>query len=489
MVRGSLRSAAVWSLVDRVARLVLQFVIGIVLARLLMPADYGLIGMLAIFIAVANVLANGGFGLALIQRKDLAPEDETTVFYMNVVLGMVLTAGLYALGPAIARFYGQPVLQDLVAVSSLQVLMTSLGVVQGSLLTRAMDFKTQAVISLVVTAVSGLVGIAMALNGAGVWSLVVQGLLACSINSLLLWLVNPWRPRGRPQWSRLRSLAGFSSNSLGSGLLFVGFDSLYPFVIGKLYSPASLGLFTRANQLQQLPATIVTDVVGRVAFPHFSSMQDDPSRLKAELRRLSRVVGAVHFPMMAGLAATAAVLIPLLLTDKWRGCVPILQVLCCAGLLYPLNALHVSAINAQGQAAVVFRLELVKKGFLVAMLLATFRFGVLAMAWGMVVHHVACSLLNLSWNWRSLGYSPGEWFADIVPFLLVSCVPALVALALQQYVDAASPLLLSMQVLGGMAVYCLLALLLRRGIYKDAWSAVHTLSGRSRLAIPPGAAP
>jgi O-antigen/teichoic acid export membrane protein len=241
--------------------------------------------------------------------------------------------------------------------------------------------------------------------------------------------------------------------------------------------------------LQQLPATIVTDVVGRVAFPHFSSMQDDPRRLKSELRRLSRVVAALHFPVMAGLAATAAVLIPVLLTDKWRECVPILQVLCFAGLLYPLNALHVSAINAQGQAAVVLRLELVKKGFLVAMLLTTFRFGVLAMAWGMVAHYVACSLLNLWWNWRSLGYSLGEWLSDIVPILLVACVPALVALLLQSYAGAAGPVLLALQVLAGIAVYCVLALLLRGGIYSDAWGAVRTFSGRRPLPFPPGTAP
>ncbi len=472
---ATLRSAALWSLLDRVARQALQFVIGIILARLLSPADYGLVGMLAIFIAIANVLANGGLGLALIQRKDLTQADETSAFYLNVVAGIVLTAALYALAPLIADFYDQPILRDMAWVASFQVLLTAFGVVQGALLTRAMDFRTQAMVSLLVTGASGVIGIGLALHGAGVWSLVVQGLLACGLNTLLLWIVSPWRPRGRPAWARLRDLAGFSANSLGSGLLYVGFDSLYPAVIGKLYSPASLGFFTRANQLQQLPAMIVTDVVGRVAFPHFSTMQSDVPRLKDELRRLSRIVGAVHFPVMVGLAATAATLIPWLLMDKWRGAVPLLEVLCFAGLLYPLNALHVSAMNAQGKAALVLRLELIKKGILLAIVLGTFRFGVLAMVWGMVTHYVACSALNLVSIHRGLGYRTREFLADVLPYLATSGTCGAAAVAVGRTVSGPSPLVLALQVGAGAAVYLAIAWVLRGSVYRDAWGAFSAL--------------
>ena len=479
---ATLRSAALWSLLDRVARQALQFVIGIILARLLAPADYGLVGVLAIFIAIANVLANGGLGLALIQRKDLTQADETSAFYLNVVLGVLLTGVLYALAPAIAVFYGQPVLREMVWVASFQVLLTALGVVQGALFTRAMDFRTQAVVSLAVTAVSGTAGILLAVNGAGVWSLVAQGLLGCALNTLLLWIVSPWRPRGRPAWSRLRALASFSGNSLGSGLLYVGFDSLYPAVIGKLYSPASLGFFTRANQLQQLPAMIVTDVVGRVAFPHFSSIQSDTTRLKDELRRLLRLVAAMHFPVMVGLAATASTLIPWLLTDKWRGSVPMLEVLCFAGLLYPLNALHVSAMNAQGKAGIVLRLELLKKGILLAVVLCTFRLGVMAMVWGMLGHYLACSAINLAWNRRGLGYRVREFLADIVPFLLASGVCGATAIYVGRVATGPSPRVISLQVLAGAAIYFAIAWVLRRSVYRDAWSAAAILAGTPAAA-------
>ena len=467
----SLRSALAWSAGERIARQLFQFVVGVMLARLLTPDDYGLIAMVTVFFAVASTFSAGGLYPALIQRPNLNPDDETTAFWVNAALGVAFGLLLFAAAVPISEFYAQPVLAPLIRVLSLQVPLTSLGLVQNALLARTMNFRRQAAIGLVATFASGGTAIAMALAGYGVWSLVAQGLAGSGIAVGLVWVASDWRPRGRFRWENLNGLWAFGSHALATNLLFMVFDNVYSLVIGRLYSPASLGLYTRANQLQQLPASMATEVIGRVTFPYFSAMQGDPQRIGSKLRALSRVLAAFYVPMMVGMAAAADTLIPLLLTDRWRGSVPYFRILCFAGALYPINAMHVSVMNALGRARTVFRLEVVKKFVLMGILLITFRLGVLAMVWGMLVQYLACAALNVAWCKRNIGYTYGQFARDILPYMAISLGCALVAVWLGARVARPGLPSFLAQALIGMSMYAGLVYALRQTLYADAWDS------------------
>jgi teichuronic acid exporter len=465
----SMRSAFAWSLAERATRQGIQFAIGIVLARLLAPADYGLVGMMAVFLALGNVLANAGLGMALVQRADLTAEDQTSAFYLNCSIGGVMAVVICMAAPFIAKFYAQPPLQELVQVASLQVLLTSVGVVPAALLTRALDFKSQAVVSIGATLVSGIAGIALALTGYGVWSLVWQGLIACGSSSAMIWVVSRWRPAGQPSWRSIQRLWNFSANSLASGTLFVVFENIYPLLIGRFYSPAAVGLYSRAQQLQTIPSNIVADVVGRVTFPRLSGMQDDKLVMKSTLRRYLALLAAVYFPAMVCLAADADTLIPFLLTDKWSDAVPLFRVLCFAGMFYPVNALIVSAINAQGRADIVLRLELVKKVLLIGILAGTVPLGIQAMAWGTLVQYFACSLLNVLWGRRASGYTMGEFLGDLAPFLVIAVACAAGPVYLVSSMEGAVGAKFAAQSILQAACVVALAVTFRRGLYREVW--------------------
>jgi teichuronic acid exporter len=465
----SMRAAFAWSFAERATRQAIQFAIGIVLARLLAPADYGLVGMMAVFLAFGNVLANAGLGMALIQRMELTPEDQTSAFYLNCAIGAALAVGLCLAAPYIAEFYAQPLLKQLVQVSSLQVFLTSVGVVPAALLTRALDFRNQAIISITATLISGIAGIALAIQGYGAWSLVWQGLLACGSVTTMIWIVSAWRPSGHASWRSIRRLWNFSANSLGAGVLFVVFENIYPLLIGTFYSPAAVGLYVRAQQLQSIPANMVADVVGRVTFPRLSGLQHDKPLMKAVLRKYLTLIAAVYFPAMVCLAADADVLIPFLLTEKWNDAVPLFRVLCFAGMLYPVNALVVSAINAHGRADTVLRLELLKKVLLIVILGGTVPLGIYAMAWGTLAQYVACSMLNVLWSRKALGYTLGEFLADLGPFFATAVVCAAGPVYLVSAMHGGAGARLAAQIV--LQAGCLLALaaVLRRGLYKEVW--------------------
>ena len=309
--------ALTWSFLEVIGRQGVQFVIGIVLARLLFPEQYGLIGMLTIFMAVARSLLDSGFGAALIQKSEPTLIDTCSIFYFNIVVGLAAAGLLCLIAPWIASFYNQPILVPLTRAMSLIIVVNSFGLIQRAILSKQINFKAQTKVSLISGSLSGIVGVVFATAGFGVWSLVVQQVSSSLFSTVCLWLVSPWRPRLIFSFNALKDMFGFGSRLLVSGVLNHIFDNIYLLVIGKLFSAADLGIFTRAQNLQELPSQTLSGMVGRVTFPVFSSIQDDPIRLKRGLKKALTLLVLVNFPMMIGMVVIARPLVVLLLTQKF----------------------------------------------------------------------------------------------------------------------------------------------------------------------------
>jgi O-antigen/teichoic acid export membrane protein len=430
------------------------------------------------------VFVDSGFGAGLIQRQEIDQDDETSVFYLNVTAGIFFTTVLCILSPLVAAFYAQPVLAPILIVSSCGIAIGSFGNVQNTLLTRAMDFRTQAKVTMGATLLSGLVGLGMAWQGCGIWSLVGQSLMQSGASVLLVWRWSPWRPRGRFRWSAIRALWPFAWRLLAAAQLNCIFENLYSMVIGRVYKPADLGFYTRASTLSMLPAGSVTTMTHRVMFPAFSSAQDDKMRLKHSFRTTLLAMSAVYFPMMMGMAAVADPMVTCLFTDKWRPCVPYFQVLCFVGMLYPLHALHLNVLMAQGRADLFLRLEVIKKALVLVALATTFRLGVAAIVYGSLVFTVVSLLLNSYYTRRLLHYGWREQIRDLLPIVATSLGMAFLVWGMG-FVPLNAWVLLASQAAFGVILYAGASLILRKHGYEEVWAtAIRVWTRRSAAAEP-----
>ena len=374
-----------WSFFERVGQQGIQFFISIILARLLLPEEFGLIGMLTIFMAIAQSFMDSGFGSALIQKKEATHVDECSIFYFNILVGALMAGGLCVTAPWIATFYDQPLLVPLTRLLSLNLVINAFGLVQTQILTRQINFKTQMKVSMLATLLSGIIGVTLALQGFGVLSLVVQSLSSNLFRTIFLWCFNTWRPTWVFSFRALREMFGFGSRLLLSGLLDTIFRNIYLVIIGKIFSPAALGFYSRAKSLQQLPVNNLSSVVCRVTFPVFSTMQHDPVRLKRGVKRALGTMMLVNLPLMIGLAVVARPLVVVLLTEKWLPCVFYLQLLCVAGVFYPLHVINLNVLTSLGRSNLFLRLEILKKILTVVAVVVTYRWGIAAMIYGQIV--------------------------------------------------------------------------------------------------------
>ncbi|PLX87865.1 MAG: flippase [Desulfuromonas sp.] len=419
-LRHKTMSALLWSFLERFGQQGIQFVIGIILARLLLPEEFGLIAMLTIFMAVAQSFIDSGFGQALIQKQSADHVDECSIFYFNILVGCVAAGLLCLAAPYISSFYNQPILELLTCALSLNLIINAFGLVQTALLTKTLDFKTQTMVSVFSMIVTGAVGITMAFYGFGVWSLVAQSVGGNLMRVVLLWFCSDWRPAWLFSVASLRSMFRFGSKLLASGLLDTVFRNLYLIVIGKVFSAGDLGFYSRARQLQHLPVDSLSSVVGRVTFPVFSSVQSDKARLKRGVKQALGVLMFVNAPLMVGLAVTAEPLVLVLLTEKWLPCVPYLQLFCVIGLLYPAHTVNLNVLKAQGRSDLFLRLEVIKKLMMIAVIALTYRFGITVMLYGQICTSVVGYLINSYYTKKFIEYSVVEQVKDFVPQVLVA---------------------------------------------------------------------
>ena len=384
----------VWSSVERFSVQSVQFLVMLVIARILSPKDFGLVGMLAIFIAVAQSLIDSGFSQALIRKQDRTEIDNSTVFYFNIVVSGLLYALFYAIAPWVADFYEEPQLCRLMRVLCLVVVINSFAVVQRAIYTASINFRTQAKASFTAALLSGVVGIYMAMNGYGVWTLVWQQLLNAGINTLLLWVWASWYPRLQYSWQSFHELFAFGSKLMASGLLDTLYSNMYVLVIGKVFSAVSLGYYAQADRFVKLPSSNITGILQRVTYPVLCTLQDDDDKLRKDYRQLLRLSAFIVFPLMCGLAGVAYPLIDLILGEKWLFTATLIIPLCFSGMWYPIHAINLNLLQVKGRSDLFLRLEIIKKIIGVSVLVCIIPFGLQAICYCSIATSLIALIIN-----------------------------------------------------------------------------------------------
>ena len=460
-----------WAFAERIGAQLVGFVVSIVLARLLMPEEYGVIAIVLVFINLCNVFVDSGFGRALIQKKDADDLDFSSAFYFGLALSIVLYAGLYLAAPWIARWYEMEILSPVIRVMGLRLIVASYNSVQKAKVSREMQFRRFFFSTLGGTLVSAVVGIVVAWRGYGVWALVSQELTNVVIDAVILSLTIRWRPRLMFSVARTKVLFRFGWKVLVASLvdtLYEDFRSLY---VGKLYSADDLAFYTRGKQFPHLLVDNVNVSISSVLFPAISSQQGDRESVKGMTRRAMKTSSYILSPMMFGLAAVAEPVVLLLLTEKWLPCVPFLQILCINCALTPLQTANIQAIYAVGRSDIVLRLNVLKKGFGFVMVLIFARISVLAMALAGVVTGFVCLLINTYPNKKLLDYGFLEQMKDVVPCWVLSGIMMLLVKAVSLLGLPMIPELIVM-ILVGVVSYVALSILFR---VESFWYILDTL--------------
>jgi teichuronic acid exporter len=470
-LRNKATTGLFWSAFERFGQQGCAFVVQLVLARLLAPEEFGLIAMVVVFVLLCNTLVECGFGRAIVQRKNVDDLDLNTVFYFNILTGCLISIGLCFLAPYIARFYGEPRLTVVICYLSLGVFFGSFGVVQLSILNRNMQFKKLFGVTFPAIVLSGLIGVALAYFGYGLWALVGYALGQRFFTTLCLWLKSDWRPSFSFSTARLRDMFPYASRLAISGLLDQGFQNIYVLVIGKLYVPTEVGYFQRARAFQQLPVTNLNSVLARVSFPLLSSIQEDPVRSKVALRKLLQMSSLCSFLVMAAMAALAEPMVLTLIGDKWSPSVPYLRWLCVAGALYPLHGMNLTLLMAHGRSDRFLRLEIIKKCLVVLNISIAYRYGVEAIVYGMIFTSFTALAINTNYTKKMINYGLFQQIRDVIGNA-VSAIVLFIALIIMQKVLN----LPSLQVLVcGTILSCLHCTVMARFLSRDVATEFYTL--------------
>lgn len=449
-----------WSAIERFSVQIIQFLVQIVVARLLVPSDYGMIGMLAIFLALAQTFTDGGFGNALIQKKDRTQTDYYTVFWFNLCVGICLAIAFFLSAGAIARFYRLPTLEIVIQIMSINLIILALQIVHKTILTINIDFKTQAKSSLFSVLVAGIVSIVMAYKGCGVWALVAQSIIINFLQTALFWYWVKWRPKLVFSKASFKKLFSFGSKILGANLIHTIYLNLYTLVIGKKFSSHTLGLYTRADQFAQFPSSNITGILWRVTYPIMSSIQDDNQRLTNIYRSYVRLSAFIIFPLMMGLAALAEPFIVFILTKKWIGVVPILQIICFSYMFYPINAIAQNLMQVKGRSDLFLRLEIVKKIIGVALLFAILPWGMNWVCYSLIVYALINLAINTYYTARLIPFGIAKQLCDIFKIFMLALVMGACVYAVN-FLPCGNLLKLILGSVAGMIIYILFAWLLR----------------------------
>jgi teichuronic acid exporter len=445
--------ALLWSSVDGIGLTGLELAIQIILARLLLPADFGLMAMLAAFILIAGLLVDSGFGQALIQKKNVDHIDESSVFYFNVTIGAAAAFLLCWTAPWVAGFYEEWSLEPLIRLFAITLVINSFCSVHIAILTKKLDFKTQSIIGLASILPSGVIAIIMAFNGFGILSLVAQQLARAFFRAVFIWGFVKWRPGPTLSLRALRGMFGFGSRLLVAAILRTLYQNVYVLVIGKVFSHADLGYLQKAKRFEQTPNTALTKTAAHVTFPVFSSIQDDPVRLKRGARKVLRTTVCFSMPLMVGIIVVAEPMILLLITDKWLPCIPYLQLLCVAGIVVPLESLHGSLMKAMGRSDLFLRLEAIIRILMIASVIIAYRWGIMAIVYGHVSMTFIAFCLNGYYAGRLITYTLKEQLLDLAPYLAMAVAMGLGAYSVRLLPWPNTLSLLTVQVLAGVFIY------------------------------------
>ena len=458
-------SGLLWKFAERIGAQAITFILSIILARLLSPSDYGAIAILLVFITIADVFVNAGFGSALIQKKDTDDLDFSSVFYFSFIFSVFVYFVVFLAAPFIANFYSMPILEQTLQILALRIPVAAINSVQQAYVSRNMQFKKFFYSTLSGTAASAVVGIFMAYNGYGIWSLVGQYLSNAVINTIVLFSVINWHPQLIFSLQRLKSLFSYGWKLLLSGLLDTGYQSLNSLLIGKFYTPADLAFFDTGKKFPMVIVTNINSSISSVLFPALASEQDEPERVKAHTRKAIQISSYIMWPMMLGMAACADSIVSLVLTDKWLPAVPYLQIACITYGLWPIHTANLQAINAMGRSDIFLKLELVKKVIGITALLISIQYGVLAIALSGIITGIISTFINAYPNGYLLKYSYWKQIGDILPSFLLAVLMAIV-IKLIAMIFINDGLKLIFQIFIGLISYLVLSKIFAINIFK-----------------------
>lgn len=453
--------ATVWSAVETVSRQLISFVIGIILARLLMPSDYGLIGMLTIFISLSNVFIECGFPNALIRKIDRTEEDCNTAFYFNIIVGFVSYLILVGISPLVARFYNEPILKPLLWLVGLNVFFNSLCIVQNALLTANLNIKIQAKITVTSQVSTGLIAIVLAYMGFGVWALAIQSVLSVVFRTVLLWYYSKWKPKWQYSKQSMKYLWHFGSKMLATGLISNFFYEINSIVIGKAYSKDDLGNYSRANQIARLLPDFFQQIIQKVTIPTLAQYQDNTEKLTSVYRRYINIICMLCIPCMFFLAVLSRPLVLILLTDKWASCILILQILAIGLSVNPVGSINLSLLQVLNRTDLTLKLEIIKKVLLAIIVFASAYCGLIYLIIGSAAYNFIATLMNMYVSRKFLKYTYKEQLKDIGIYMIIAFVISCVVYVLIQYI---TNMYLQLVVGGGIGV---LAYILTLRIFKN----------------------
>lgn len=419
-VKQQATKSVLWSAIERFSVQGIQFLLSIIIARLLLPTDYGLIAMLSIFMAIAQTFIDSGFANALIQKKNRTETDYSTAFFFNIAISVVLYLLLYLSSPAIADFYHQEELNAITRIVGISLIINSFGIVQQAKLTIALNFKRQAIASLTAVIISGIVGVVMAYRGYGAWALVWQSLLNNFLRVALLWFFSKWVPLFCFSRESFCTLFSFGSKILLSSLLHTIYTNLYTLIIGKKFSAGELGYYNRAFTLAQFPSTNLTNVIVRAVYPIQCRLQDDDEQLRSMFLKYMRMACYLIFPVMIGFCALAEPVVRLLLTDKWLPVVPLLQILCIAYMWDPIMKINHNMLNVKGRSDYFLYAEVLKKIVAFTILFLTIPFGVKIMCAGLILYAFADIIIITYYTRKLTGISLLIQIKVLLPVVLLS---------------------------------------------------------------------
>lgn len=411
---------AIWVFAEQFGSQLIGFVLNLILARILMPADFGTIALFGIVMSIGNVLVQGGMSSSLIRNAQNDERDYSTVFWFNIASAILIYLVIYHIAPLFARFYEVEILTSLIRVFSLILIIDSFAMVQGAKFVKELDFKKNFKIQLPSLLIGGACGVYFAMNGYGVWSLVYYSLIQNSIFMIQHWLYSSWRPSFAFDMQKFKYHFGFGVNMTISALLEVIFSNLYSIIIGKKYSTEDLGYYNRADSLKQLPISNIATTLNKVTFPLFAKIGNDDERLRHSYRELQMLVMFVIAPLVGIMIVAAEPLIRFLYTDKWLPAVPYFKILCIAGLLYPIHAYNLNILQIKGRSDLFLRLEVIKKIIIVVVIAVCLNFGIIALVWGQVFISILSLFVNTYYTGRYLNYPIYKQLYDLSTSILIA---------------------------------------------------------------------
>lgn len=408
-----------WVFTQQFSNQAVNFVVSIFLARILMPADFGLVGMIAVFMAISQVLLNSGLTQSIIRQTKPTQSDYSTVFYFNVVASIILYIVLFFCAGLVADFYEQPMLINIIRVYTLTLIINAFGAVQFTRLTKQMDFKTQMMVTVPSLIISGIVGITLAYMGFGVWALVYMSVLQAIIRTVHIWLRSKWLPSLEFNRERFKYHFGFSYKLGISGLIYTLYSNIYQIIIGKYFAPAQVGFYTRASSMKDLPVSNISSALSKVTYPLFAEIKDDNPRLKRVYKMLMQSIIFVLCPVMIYLMVVAEPLFRLLFTEKWLPAVPFFQILCVSGILYPLHSYNLNILNVKGRSDLFLKIEIIKIALGIIVIIISIRYGILALLWGQLISSILALIINSYYSGNFINYNIFDQLKDIAPTLLL----------------------------------------------------------------------